>query len=228
MILQSHEIITLYRSTNSLSSCSQRLIDLRERRASSGLPTDANDAVQSFLRSLGGGGSGSAASSGRRQQATLFTTLPDLLTPEACIATLSNATPAYLDSLLSYLPPQLLTLAQSSDDSTSFPASETTPATATAAAEALSVDQKKELLTRVFRSPQLYQSLGSLTMALRDGGLPMVSDALGIKVENGGLIRGGNVPLGEGPAVEAFLNGVKNTVKEEDKDGKGGGGMDTS
>jgi hypothetical protein len=191
------------------------------------MSTDANDAVQNFLRSLGGGGA-AAGSSGRGQQAPLFTTLPDLLTPEACIATLSNATPAYLDSLLSYLPPQLLTLAQSADDLTSFSAENPSAATAAAAAEALSVGQKKELLTRVFRSPQLYQSLGSLTMALRDGGLPMVADALGVKVENGGLIRGGNMPLGEGAAIEAFLNGVKKTVKDEDKDGQGGGGMDTS
>jgi hypothetical protein len=66
-------------------------------------------------------------------------------------------------------------------------------------------------------------------MALRDGGLPMVADALKIKVENGGLIRGGHVPLGEGQAVEAFLEGVKKTVKEEDEqEGKSGGRTDTS
>jgi hypothetical protein len=88
------------------------------------------------------------------------------------------------------------------------------------------VAQKKDLLTRVFRSPQLYQSLGSLTAALRDGGLPMVAQAVEVKVENNGLVRGGNVPLGDGAAVEAFLEGVKRTVKEEDKDG--GGSMDTS
>jgi hypothetical protein len=99
-----------------------------------------------------------------------------------------------------------------------------------AAIEALSVAQKKDILTRVFRSPQLYQSLGSLTMALRDGGLPMVADALKIKVENGGLIRGGHVPLGDGQAVEAFLAGVKETAREENaKDkSKSGGSMDTS
>ena len=147
------------------------------------------------------------------------------MTPETCIATLTNASPAYLDSLLTYLPPQILTLAQSADDLTSFDSADTSPAAAEAAIQALSTEQKKDLLRRVFRSPQLYQSLGSLTMALRDGGLPMVSDALGIKVENGGMIRGGSVPLGEGAAVEAFLEGVKKGVKEEkDKEG----GMDTS
>ena len=52
-------------------------------------------------------------------------------------------------------------------------------------------------------------------MALRDGGLPSVSDALKIKVENGGFMRRGGMPLGGGEAVEAFLNGVRATVEEE-------------
>lgn len=55
-------------------------------------------------------------------------------------------------------------------------------------------------------------------MALRDGGLPMVSESLGIKVKNGGFMRGSGMPLGEGAAVEAFLEGVKKTVEEEDGD----------
>lgn len=147
------------------------------------------------------------------------------------MATLKDASPAYIDALLSYLPPQLLTLAQSADDLTSFPDAPTTAETAAADMEALSLEQKKDLLRRVFHSPQLHQSLGSLTMALRDGGLPMVSQAMGIKVENGGHIRGGTMPLGEGAAVEAFLEGIKQTVKEEDKNkeerrkGEGSGKM---
>lgn len=181
--------------------------------------------MQNFLRSLGGAGAAGGSGSGYQQpQQKLFTTLTDLLTPEACIATLSNASPKYLNTLLSYLPPQLLTLSQSADDLTDF--SSASNETAQASIEALSPAQKKDLLTRVFRSPQLYQSLGSLTMALRDGGLPMVAQAVEVKVENGGLVKGGNVPLGDGAAVEAFLEGVKKTVKEEDKNA--GGSMDTS
>jgi 26S proteasome regulatory subunit N13 len=54
--------------------------------------------------------------------------------------------------------------------------------------------------------------------ALRDGGLPSVSEALRIPVKDGGFIkRGGGVPMGGGDAVEAFLNGVKKG--EEDKKG---------
>jgi len=185
------------------------------------LPNDASDAVQNFLRSLGGAGAAP-----QQNQGGVFTTLSDLMTPETCIATLNNASTSYLDSLLSNLPPQLLLLAQEADDLSTV---EMDSSTAEAAIAALSIEQKKDILSRVFRSPQLYQSLGSLTMAIRDGGLPMVAESLKIKVTNGGMIRHGNVPLGEGQAVEAFLEGVKKTVKEEKSDEKAdGGSMDTS
>lgn len=85
------------------------------------------------------------------------------------------------------------------------------------AIEALSTGQKKEIIKRIFHSPQLQQSLGSLTVALRDGGLPMIGDALGLDVEHGGSIRGGTMPLGGGQAVEAFVNGVKRTVEKTEK-----------
>ena len=87
--------------------------------------------------------------------------------------------------------------------------------TAAAAMQALSLDQKKSLLKRVLRSPQFHQSLGSLTMAIQDGGLPSIADALGVKLQHGGLVRGGSVPLGGGDAVEAFVEGVKKTVEEK-------------
>lgn len=32
---------------------------------------------------------------------------------------------------------------------------------------------------------------------------------------NGGLVKGGSVPLGGGEAVEAFVSGVRATVREE-------------
>lgn len=79
----------------------------------------------------------------------------------------------------------------------------------------MATEQKRDLLQRVLRSPQLHQSLGSLTYALRDGGLPMISEALGVQVQHGGTVRGGTVPLGGGEAVEAFLEGVKKGVQEK-------------
>lgn len=47
--------------------------------------------------------------------------------------------------------------------------------------------------------------------------MPIVGDALGLKVENGGNIKGGSMPLGGGEAVEAFVEGVKRTVEEAEK-----------
>jgi len=92
--------------------------------------------------------------------------------------------------------------------------------------QALSVGQKREILRKVLRSPQFSQSLGSLTAAIRDGGLPSISDALKVPVENGGFPRRGGVPVGGGDAVESFLKGVKAAVEEEGQ--QNGGGTDDS
>jgi len=54
-------------------------------------------------------------------------------------------------------------------------------------------------------------------VALRDGGLPMIGEALRLKVHHGGVIEGGSMPLGGGKAVEAFVEGVKGTVEEEEE-----------
>lgn len=89
--------------------------------------------------------------------------------------------------------------------------------TAQAALEAMSVEQKRGLIVKVLRSPQFNQSLGSLTVAIRDGGLPMISEALGVGLEHGGMVRGGNVPLGGGEAVEAFVEGIKKSMEKEKK-----------
>jgi 26S proteasome regulatory subunit N13 len=106
--------------------------------------------------------------------------------------------------------------------------SEPSPAVAEDMLNSLSEGQKKSILVRVLRSPQLHQSLGSLTVALRDGGLPTVAGALNIEVENDGYIRGGAMPLGGGDAMEAFLKGVEKTVKKENESKEQGDNMDTS
>ena len=123
-----------------------------------------------------------------------------------------SADETLVDCLLSHVPPTLLLLAQEVDDiSSADPTSET----AKAAMEALSLNQKKDILRKVMRSPQFSQSLGSLTMALRDGGLPSISDALNIKIMNSGFVHKGGMPVGGGEAVEAFLNGIKVAVEQE-------------
>lgn len=134
---------------------------------------------------------------------------------------INNATPEQVDNLCTFLPPEIFLLEQESSststlDTPTDPSGASTIA-AEGAIEALSTDQKKAIIKRIFHSPQLQQSLGSLTVALRDGGLPMIGDALGLDVEHGGSIRGGVMPLGGGEAVEAFVNGVKRTVEKEGK-----------
>lgn len=173
-------------------------------------PTDAASVVQNFLNSLKGSG---GAGMQQQSQGQMYTTLPDLLPNAVTIPSIDAATLAQVDNLLSYLPPTILQLAQES--ASSLELAEPTSQTATAAIEALSLDQKKSVLKRVVRSPQFHQSLGSLTMAIRDGGLPSIADALGVKLENNGLVKGGSVPLGGGDAVESFVEGVKKSVEKK-------------
>lgn len=173
--------------------------------------------MQNFLNSLRGT---SAGGGGQQGQEKIFATLPDLLPPSTTVPVIETADVSVIDRLLLFLPPTLLLLAQEADDLSSVdPNSET----AQAAIQALSLDQKREILKQVLHSPQFTQSLGSLTVALRDGGLPTVSDALGIKLRDRGFIKGGGMPLGGGEAVEAFIEGVKRTVEEDEEKGDGGG-----
>ncbi|KYG41809.1 hypothetical protein M433DRAFT_158630 [Acidomyces richmondensis BFW] len=174
---------------------------------------DTDALVQNFLNSL----QGNNASSQQVGVDKPYTTLPELLSTNFTIPFIESASPQQIDTLCSFLPPELFLLAQESETSTSFSDPEPTIAVTQAAIEALSIEQKVDILKRTLRSPQFHQSLGSLTVALRDGGLPMIGEALGLKVENGGLIRGGSMPLGGGNAVEAFVQGVRKTVEKEEK-----------
>ncbi|KAL9109360.1 MAG: hypothetical protein Q9227_005990 [Pyrenula ochraceoflavens] len=178
---------------------------------------DPSAIVQNFLRSMGGS-QPSAGAQGR-----VFTTLTDLLTPASTLPTIEKADESIVDRYLDFIPPSLLVLAQQTSDASSVP---TNPESISAAKQALSLDQKKDILRKVLRSPQFSQSLSNLTIALRDGGLPSISEALQIPVQNGGYMRRGGVPLGGGEAVEAFLEGVKKQVEEEDKGTGSGGQMD--
>jgi 26S proteasome regulatory subunit N13 len=179
---------------------------------------DVSAIVSNFAKSLGGK---VPAGGGRQQhQSKLFTTLQDLLTSASTIPYLDSIDETEVDRLLQYLPPQLLTLAKSSEG---VPESSD-----------LTLPQKKSILDRVLRSPQFTQSNASLTVALRDGGLPSIADALGVQVQNNGYMRGGAVPVGGGEAVEVFLDGVKAAEKEKLEQqqqggpGSGGGAADDS
>ncbi|KAI9842782.1 MAG: hypothetical protein M1838_002980 [Thelocarpon superellum] len=177
-------------------------------RADANSATQASQIVQNFLDSLKGGEPGAAAAA----RDDPFTTLPDLLPPKTTIQILDRADMSIVDNLLSYLPSSLILLAHNADGLSPM---EAMSGSTHAALEALSLEQKKGILRKVFHSPQLSQSLASLTVALRDGGLPSVSEALGFKVKHNGFIKGGAMPLAGGEAVAAFIDGVKKTVEEE-------------
>lgn len=162
---------------------------------------DAASIIQNFIRSVPGSTQGQG---NQNAQQKLFTTLQDLLTPASTVAWIDAASEGTLDEVLQFLPPNLASLMKDDDDGSA-------PTT-------LDLNQKKDLVRRVLRSPQFSQSLASLTFALRDGGLPSIGEALNVPLQNGGYMRGGGVPLGGGEAVEAFLNGVKNSVEEGDDD----------
>ncbi|PMB70638.1 hypothetical protein BM221_003092 [Beauveria bassiana] len=126
----------------------------------------------------------------------------------------NEASEDLINSLLNYLPPSIILMAanaSSNENSTIEPK----PAVVEAAKAALSMSQKRALITRVLRSPQFHQALGALTMALRDGGLPTIAEALGVNLENGGYIQQGGMPLGGGHAVKAFVDGIVKSAKEQ-------------
>lgn len=177
--------------------------------------------VQNLLNSLQGT---PGAGADRQRAEKPFTTLRDLLTPSTTIPVIESVDESALDHLLAFLPPTLFLPNQDADS----PSGDPSPDAIQAAIQTLSRDQKKSVLDSVLRSPQLSQSLGSLTMALHDGGLPTISEALCIRVRDGGFMRGGSMPLGGGEAVEAFVEGVKTSVqKEDEKNGDGANSMDT-
>jgi hypothetical protein len=127
-----------------------------------------------------------------------------------------SATEEFTDTLISLLPPTVIVLASGSTGSVDGKLEPSASAVEDAKAS-LSLDNKRTLLKKVLRSPQFNQALASLTMAIRDGGLPSIADALGVKVQDGGYLRGSGMPLGGGQAIEAFVNGVKKTVEDEKK-----------
>ncbi|EGE78214.2 hypothetical protein BDDG_01151 [Blastomyces dermatitidis ATCC 18188] len=175
--------------------------------------SDPSSVIQNLLRSLQQQGN---QQSGSEAAEDPFTTLSELLPPSSTLPFIESADSETVDHLLSFLPTSLLLLAQSNLEIPSNMEPDSGPVKD--ALQALTLEQKRDILKRVLRSPQFTQSLGSLTVALRDGGLPSISDALKIPVENDGFMRRGGVPLGGGDAVRAFLEGVKRYVEEKEQD----------
>lgn len=194
---------------NHRSSFNTELTSNSNAALSTEAPTDAQTAVNNFLASLRGNNNlAQGEEGGEGQGQGPYTTLSDLLTTSTTIPVINNATEAQLDNFLSYLPPTVLLLAQESSAQIDGMV-EPTSGTAQAALEALSVSQKRAILKKVLHSPQFSQGLGSLTMALQQGGLPSVAEALKIKIDNKAMFAQG------GEAVRHFVEGIKKSVVEE-------------
>lgn len=136
-------------------------------------------------------------------------TLLDLLPPSTTIPLIDAADGIFLEKLLSQLPPELLN--SQADDSLRF--SVDAGSDVIDAEETSRFEHKKYILKRVLRSPQFSQSLINLTGALRDGGLPAISEALGIPVANGGYTHPHGLAMGGNDATGAFMEGIKNSVE---------------
>lgn len=141
--------------------------------------------------------------------------LSHLLTPPVTVPSVEHIAREYperLDTLLHALPPAIIILSTnpSAYDGKTEPSAEAVQQ----AIASMSVTKKRETIKKILRTPQFVQALDVLTNAIREGGLPSVAGALGIPVANGGYVRGGNMPLGGGYAVEAFLQGVKKSVQD--------------
>ncbi|KAL5002706.1 proteasome complex subunit Rpn13 ubiquitin receptor-domain-containing protein [Aspergillus recurvatus] len=167
------------------------------------IDSDASAVVQNFLRSFGGNQS--------QQAEQPSTTLQDLLPPSTTLPFLDALDAEGIDNLLKFLPQELLILALQMEAQS---AAQRCNETAQEVLGVLNLPQKKNILRKVIHSPQFTQSLASLTVAIRDGGLPSISEALKIPVENGGFMRRGGVPLGGGDAMKAFIQGVREHVKD--------------
>lgn len=151
---------------------------------------------------------------GGQQREKLFTTLAELLPSSSTIPMVETAEPQVIEDLLvNHLPPALVLLEHQVDD---IPDNDPDPETIRASVQALDLEQQRDIVKRVLRSPQFSQGLMSLTSALRDGGLPSVAEALGVELTNGGYTGPDrSTSLTGGDAVEAFLEGMKKSVEKK-------------
>ncbi|OAL39887.1 hypothetical protein AYO20_00799 [Fonsecaea nubica] len=187
-------------------------------RAAAAEGLDASALVRNFLQSM------EQRPQHQAPQEKLFTSLGDLLTGSSTLPLIESADDKLLDRLFECLPTHLSEMVRASVDTSSLQDPNSAPEQRDAVKRQLT-NCKKALLRRVLHTPQFTQSLSSLTIALREGGLPIVSETFKIPVRNGGYLRHGGVPMGGGEAVEAFIAGVKKDVEDKlakgDEDGAG-------
>ena len=169
------------------------------------------------MNSLQGGSGVGAGASNSISRDKAYPNLSHLLPTSVTVPmvdTIATSSPDRLDSLLSFLPSSIIVLSGSNPsdyDGKNEPSAEAV----TRAKASMSLEAKKSLVKKVLRSPQFHQGLVAISKALYDGGLPGISDALGVEVENNGYMKNMPMPVGGGQALEAFVDGVKNTVQKQ-------------
>ncbi|RPA96594.1 adhesion regulating molecule [Choiromyces venosus 120613-1] len=157
-------------------------------RAPTSQPQNQSDFLQNLISQIQLPGAARNGGGGHQQQQPMIS-LHDLLPSTTTTPLLTTMTPGAVDDLISNLPQGIV------------------PRNATLA-------QKKEVILKVLHSPQFNQSLVSLSVALRDGGLRGISDSLGVRLAPGEEGTGSD-------QVTIFVEAIK---KEEEK--KEDGNMD--
>jgi len=193
---------------------------------------DPDEVVRNFIQSLSGNANVPQVSTSRQARPQQpFPHIGHLLVTDTTVPMVEEASEDFINSLLALLPPTVVVMGTDSssldvadddddeDNGSDNKATEPTPAAVAAAIAAMDLSEKRRLVVRVLRSPQFQQSLTSLNMALREGGLPDVAAALGVKLDNGGRLPGG-MPLGGDAAIKAFVEGIKKAIMERRQQGR--------
>lgn len=196
-----------------------RTISFREGVGANFFPSahatgNENDAAAAAVRGL----LASLGQQGAQEGDKPYPRLSHLLVPPVTIGSIEHIARTYperLDILLNNLPPGVIIMASNPNPAAYDGKTEPSAEAVQQAIASMTLTQKRDILKKIVRTPQFSLALEVLTNGIREGGLPSVAGALGIPVRNGGyLVRGGNVPLGGGHAVEAFLQGVKKSVQD--------------
>lgn len=119
------------------------------------------------------------------QQQSSALSLHDLLSSSSTLGALSEASPDVIQELAENLPPALIP--QGAD-----------------------VEAKRAIIKRVLQTPQFSQSLVSLSVAIREGGIAGVAESLRVPINLNEARQGTDL-------VEVFVNGVKKEVEDENK-----------
>ena len=169
-------------------------------------PGDMSTIVQNFLTSLN-----TQRAANSSEEIRPFPSLIELLSPSNTIPFIMQACDeSIIDRILMLLPTEISELAV--NDNNGYKTGKCTSHESNV--RQLSMRLKKEMLLKVLRSPQLCQSLDSLSVALRGGGLLSVSEALDINLNNDLALENAMNNTSSLSPFQIFLNGIKSSIKK--------------